>query len=134
MNEREVKSVCLAVLASANKSYTALRDGKGNPAYLTGKATAYISTFRALSKASGLNPDHYMSILNELEDLLRPFVAEHQDGKKQETKHVLTPTAVKTEVFIDKTMRCEKCRSEKGHAPFCPNDKVTTSKVIDTKA
>lgn len=146
MNETEVKRTALAILASANKTYCVLRDGKGNPAYLTGKATAYISTFRVLAKVCGLNPDHYGEILVDLEDAMRPFMEKYKSIEQPKPTHVLTKDKVvtvgevlsKERAFVEesaaKTPMCLRCRGIGVHAPYCPNDiKPEVGKKIDIK-
>ncbi len=82
---RSAKELALQILGSAVKIYEKLKRGAGNPAFLTGKAWAYLASFKALARALGLRQDAFAPAVRNLEAKLAPYLLEHEPPPPKKT-------------------------------------------------
>lgn len=97
---KDIQKIVIALLASSTKHYKQVKAGHHNIWLLVGKIEGYLNTVRVLGKVCDLEESSYLPILRDLEDKLRPLLAEAKDDDEScETKvemiTLLTPEGVK---------------------------------------
>ena len=108
------KDAALTILSSVKSVYEKLKQGAGNPAFLSGKSAAYMASFRVMARALGIREEAYMPVVQALTEKLRPYWNEHEVPLPKATvviQHLADPH--KTKVEEQKASMREKIEEQK---------------------